>query len=89
MYPLRSQENADEASPAGPFPTACCISVPFLVILPPPLLGKPRELGITDGSFKPPFMQTASRRPQSAAPLELAAALGLRTVVPTQGTVAS
>lgn len=57
MYPLRSQENADEASPAGAF--SRYISVPFVtIILPPFLLGVPGELGIIDGSLKSLFMQT-------------------------------
>lgn len=68
MYPLRSQENADEASPAGDF--SRCISVPFLTIfLPPLLLGVPRELGIIDGSLKSLFLQTAySALPKSSLP---------------------
>lgn len=58
MYPLRSQESADEASPAGDF--SRYILVPFLMIsLPPFLLGVPRELGIIDGSLKPLFLLTA------------------------------
>lgn len=69
MDPLRPQENADEASPAGAFPPPY-ISIPFLMVsLPPALLGVPRELGIIDGSLKPLFMQTASSvLPKSSIP---------------------
>ena len=68
MYPLRSQENADEASPAGD--SSHYISVPFLTIfLPPFLLGVPRELGIIDGSLKSLGLQTAySVLPKSSFP---------------------
>lgn len=84
MCPWRSQENADEASPAGDF--SRYISVPFLTnFLPPFLLGVPRELGIIDGSLKSLFLQTACMTPRVQPSLELAAALGLRTVWPRRG----
>lgn len=57
MYPLRSQETADEAGPAGDFPRA--FSPLFHGFLPPFLLGGAKSTGILDGSLKPCFLQTA------------------------------
>ena len=58
MDPLGSQENADEAGPAGD--SSHFISVPFpTVSLPPFVLEVPRELEIIDGSLKSLGLQAA------------------------------
>lgn len=59
MYPLRSQENADEASPAGAFSCYIYLGPLSQDFLPPYLLGVLRKPGILGASVKSLFMPTA------------------------------
>lgn len=86
MYPLRSQENADEASPAGAFSCYIYLGPLSQDFLPPYLLGVLRELGIIDGSVKSLLCRLLTRCFLSPASPGLVATLGLRTCGARVGT---